>query len=109
MISHKQSRMDGFILILSVVAMAYRNQADLPMTSCAPVLRKRGITRPPQHLVSGAISGNPFNLSYCSMDIWCPRSEERRKPGRWRFFLGQSMPDFGETGLDIVVGTIGLE
>ena len=64
MISHNQSRMDGFILRFSVVAMAYRNQAESPMTSCAHVFRRRGNTRHPQHLVSGAINGAPFNLSY---------------------------------------------
>ena len=56
--------MARFILRLSVVAMAYRNQADLPRTSCTPVLRRRDITRAPQHLVSVSISGSPFNLFY---------------------------------------------
>ena len=56
--------MDGFILRLPVVAMAYRNQADSPMTSYTPVLNRPDTTRPPQHLVSGAISGAPLNLSY---------------------------------------------
>ena len=61
---HKQSKMAGSILIFSAVAMAYLNQADSPMNSCPPVLRRRDITRPPQHLVSGAISGAPLNLFY---------------------------------------------
>ena len=56
--------MDGYILILSVVAMAYRNQADSSMTSCAPVLRRSYNTKPPQYLVSEAIIGALFNLSY---------------------------------------------
>ena len=61
---HNQSKMDRSILRCSVIAMAYRNQADSSMTSCTPVLRRRGTTRPPQHLVSGSISGAPFNFSY---------------------------------------------
>ena len=61
---HKQPRMAGSILRFSAVATAYRNQDDSPMTSCAPVLRMRDITRLPQHLVSGAISSAPFNLFY---------------------------------------------
>ena len=59
---HKQTKMAGFILIFSAVATAYLNQADLPMTSCAPILRMRSITRPQQHLVSGSISGVPSNF-----------------------------------------------
>ena len=27
----------------------------------------------------------------------------------WRFCLGQALPDFGEIGLDIIVGPLGLE
>ena len=61
---HKQTKMAGFILIFSAVATAYLNQADLPMTSCAPILRMRSITRPQQHLVSGSISGVPSNFFY---------------------------------------------
>ena len=64
MISHKQFRIDGFILRFSVVAMAYCNQADSTMTSCSLVLDRRYTMRPPQHLVYGAISGAPFNSSY---------------------------------------------
>ena len=60
----KQSKMAGSILKLSVVAMAYHNKSDSPMTSCATVFRRRGITRPPQHLVYGAISGAPINFFY---------------------------------------------
>ena len=62
---HKQPKMAGYILWSSVVATAYRNQADLPMTSCAPVFRRRYITKPPQHLASGAISGVPSNFFTC--------------------------------------------
>ena len=61
---HKQPKMAGSILRFSAVAMAYRNQADSPMTSCAPAFRRRDIVRPPQHLVSGAISGVPSNFFY---------------------------------------------
>ena len=66
--------MDGFILKLSTVAMAYHNKADSPMTSCTLMLRRRDTTRPPQHLGSGDISGAPFNLSYSfttlSSNMW---------------------------------------
>ena len=62
-ISHNQSIMDGFILIFSVVAMAYRNPEDLLMTSCAHILRRWDTTRQPQHLFSGAINGAPFHFS----------------------------------------------
>ena len=58
----KQPKIDVYILRFSVVAMAFRNQADSPMTSYATVLRRQYITRPTQHLVSGAISGAPPNL-----------------------------------------------
>ena len=64
MILHKQSQMAGSVLRFSVVDRAYHNQADSPITSCAPILRRRGIKRLPQHLVYGAISGSPFNLFY---------------------------------------------
>ena len=70
----KQSKMAGSILRFSVVAMAYHNQADSPMTSCATVLSRRGNTRPLQHLISGAISGAPFNFFYSlttsASNIW---------------------------------------
>ena len=49
--SCRNARFDSFT--------AYCNQADLPMTSCAPVLRRRDITKPPQKLSSGAIIGVP--------------------------------------------------
>ena len=62
-ISHNQSRMDGFILRFYAVAMAYRNQADSLMTSCAHVLRRRDNIRQPQHLISGSINGAPSNFS----------------------------------------------
>ena len=44
---HKHPKTAGSILRSSAVAMSYRNQDDLPMTSCAPVLRRRDITKPP--------------------------------------------------------------
>ena len=43
-------------------AMAYRNQADSPTTSCAPVSRRQDIMKPPQYLASGATSDVLFNF-----------------------------------------------
>ena len=60
----KQTKMAGSILRSSAVVMAYRNQADLPITSWAPILRRRVITKTPQHLAYGAISVVPSNLFY---------------------------------------------
>ena len=61
-ISHNQSRMDGFISRFSAVAMDYRNQENSLMTSCAHVLRRQDTTRQPKILVYGAINGAPFNF-----------------------------------------------
>ena len=56
--------MVGPILRSSTVAMAYRKRADLPMTSCVPILRRQDITKPPQHKTHGDISGVPSNSFY---------------------------------------------
>ena len=62
-ISHNWSIIYGFIFRFSGVAMAYRSQEGSPMTCCVCILRRRDTTSQPQHLVSGAINGAPYNFS----------------------------------------------
>ena len=70
----KHPKMAESIFRSSAVTTAYRNQADLTMTSCAPVLIRQDIKKPPQHLEYGAISGVPSNLFYSlkklALNMW---------------------------------------
>ena len=64
-ISRNWSRMDGFILRLFGVAMAYRSQAESKMTCCVRDSISKDNMDQPQHLVYGAMNVLPdFGIEY---------------------------------------------